>query len=448
MPEKCKYESLIDGWCCPEEAHDKDGYCIFHSRNIKDPDILKERFEARLVDTVDEFVRLDGAVFVGDIPFKDRVYEKSISFENAEFSTEVSFDNAVFKGEKTVFDGVHFKGCASFKGVQFQASVETSFTKTNFYKGFIFDHAKFYSKKTSFCEARFDGGAGKSFKEIEFHSDETSFESATFLAKTSFHGTEPNKVFLGGCINFKKVKIGIPGQSGEIEFKWANLSKTEFLETDLSKITFLEVTWDHRYNRNSMFGFGLWRSRLFDEEEWHIARKNQKAIEVDEKYLFQLSQMYRALKDYYKKTGENQLVGHFNYGWMEVLLHQEANKQKTWIGRKVFPFWLKLYKVTSGFGEDYALAIILLLLSIFYCGVFYWYWGVPSANCESLLISKWEQFANSLLYSFQAATLSRVEFYKLENLPLAARCIHLVESIFVPAQFAFFIIALRNRYRR
>lgn len=278
MPDQCKYKSPVDGWSCPEEADDIDGNCIFHSRNnTKDPDTLKERFEARLTDTTDEFVRFDGAVFVGDIPFKDRTYEKSISFANAEFSPNVSFDNAVFNGEKTIFDDVSFKGHALFKGVQFNASNETSFGKTIFMRGAVFDQAKFHSKKISFSEARLSGHGSQSFKGVEFYSDEISFESATFLAKTSFHGSEPNKVFLGGHVNFKKVKIGIPEQSGEIEFKWANLSKTEFLETDLSKITFLEVTWDHRYNRNSILGFGLWRSRLFDEEQWRVARKNKKA---------------------------------------------------------------------------------------------------------------------------------------------------------------------------
>lgn len=156
--------------------------------------------------------------------------------------------------------------------------------------------------------------------------------------------------------------------------------------------------------------------------------------------------MYRALKDYYKKTGENQLVGHFNYGWMEILLFQEANKQKTWLGRKLFPFWLRLYKGTSGFGEDYALAMSVLLVLIFYPAILYWYLGVPVLTRG--LPSSWEQFANSLLYSFQAGTLSRVELYKVENIPLVARCFHLIESIIVPAQFAFFVIALRNRYRR
>lgn len=446
MLDQCKYKSPVDGWCCTEDVYDAQGHCVFHTSfsNTNDCD-QAGRFEARLTDSTVEIIRLDGAKFASGLKF-DRVYEKSISFANAEFSPDVSFDNAVFNGEITIFESVNFKGHTSFKGVRFNASNKTSFGKTIFTRGAVFDQAKFNSKKSSFSEAHLSGHGLQSFKGIEFYSDEVSFEGATFLGKTLFHGSEPNKAFLGGHVNFKKVKIDIPGQGGEIEFKWANLSKTEFLETDLSKITFLEITWDHRYNRNSILGFGLWRSRLFDEEQWRIAAKEQKGTEEDEKYLFQLSQMYRVLKDYYKNTGENQLVGHFNYGWMEILLHQEANKRKTWFGKKLFPFWLRLYKATSGFGEDYALAIIILLLSIFDAAIFYWYLGVPSLNGE--LPSSWEQFANSLLYSFQAGTLSRVEFYKVENLPLAVRCLHLIESILVPAQFAFFVIALRNRYRR
>ncbi|MBI5586884.1 MAG: hypothetical protein HY889_00785 [Deltaproteobacteria bacterium] len=283
-----------------------------------------------------------------------------------------------------------------------------------------------------------------------------NFEKTTFgfTCKTVFRGTEPGQVFLEGTVNFKNVLISEYGEEyekrkGILVFEWVNLGQTEFLNTDISKIKFRDATWDNQYD---LFMFGGWRSRLHDEKKWRNERAKQKGQEVDNKYLTQLSLLYRELKKHYLESGEIHLVGHFHYGVMNVLLRQKENEQlKQFSGlrqkiKKFFScFWLNLYKYSSGFGEDYALAGTWVLALLIVFGVIYFVCGVPKENSNpSALV----QLANSLFYSFQAGTLSRVAFYKEMNIGLSARFFHLLESILVPAQFAFFVIALRNRFRR
>ncbi len=74
----------------------------------------------------------------------------------------------------------------------------------------------------------------------------------------------------------------------------------------------------------------------------------------------------------------------------------------------------------------------------------YWLLGVPS---EVQGVPWWKQGLHALLYSLQAGTLGRVGFYQ-EKVRLAARYLHLAESVLVPVQFGFFLFALRNRFRR
>ena len=74
----------------------------------------------------------------------------------------------------------------------------------------------------------------------------------------------------------------------------------------------------------------------------------------------------------------------------------------------------------------------------------YWCLGVPVEGCFG---SRLERAFDALLYSFQAGTLGRVDFYE-RPLSLGARFLHVFESVLIPVQFGFFVFALRNRFRR
>jgi len=128
-------------------------------------------------------------------------------------------------------------------------------------------------------------------------------------------------------------------------------------------------------------------------------------------------------------------VGHFHYGLMEVQRHQ---KRKKWLA------WEAVYRYSSGYGEDYGWAgLVLVGLLVIFAGC-YWALGVPSAAQGE---PWWKRWLHALLYSFQGGTLGRVDFYGKPP-GLVARYLHLAESVLVPVQFGFFLFALRNRFRR
>jgi len=453
----CQYRK--DDWQCPESVCVWGGnHCIFHTNSThKDAGILAKRLDWRLSEANKEEdpVRFDGAIFPQADIYR-RIYNRSVSFADAKFES-VDFEGAEFSGEITSFKGVQIGGSASFKETKFSSKKiifksaqlkSANFEKANFsptipieeidfslcqFQNSCFDKARFNSNIISFVRATFMDRV--SFKDTEFRSKEISFESARFVpfmagarpGEFIFRGKEPDGLFLEGSVNFKKVSIA---DKVAFTFEWVNLSQTEFLETDISRIKFMDVEWYKQYDFLKIFG--AWRSKLYDEQIWRKSRKN--AV-VDYHYLTQFSRLYRTLKDYYLKTGEIQLYGHFHYGYMEVLLRQEK--------QKIQKVWRYLYKLTSGYGEDFALAGAILLVLIFSFAGIYAILEIPTKYPSCLA-----QFFNSLLYSFQEGTLSRLAFYQEADMGLCAKFLYLAESILVPAKFEFFIMALRNRFRR
>src|SRR3990172_796404 len=458
-----------DDWKCPETALEGKDLCIFHDKSDWPyqnantlANTLKERIESRLSPgNKEDPVRFDGAIFP-EADIYIRTYERSVSFAGAEFH-RAFFDGAKFLGKVTSFEGAKFKN-ARFEGVEFSGDVvfkkaqfsegsnfknaifscnknknKIDFTEASFQEGGFFDDAELRSETISFAKVRFAGNI--SFIGTKFYcKDHISFESAQFgrpgfvgsHAKTIFRGEEPGGIFLEGKVNFKSVAI----DQEEFIFEWVNLSQVEFLDTDISKVKFIDVEW---YKRpNFLKFFGGWRSRLYDEDVWRETRKKNRGI--DDHYLTQLSYLYRTLKRYYLDRGEINLVGHFHYGFMEVLLRKEKRILKRILSLQ------HLYRISSGYGEDYGLAIIVLLTLILLFGGIYTILEVPKVYEDRSWIP--DQFLNSLLYSFQAATLSRISFYQESLVWLPAKYLHLMESILAPAQFAFVVIALRNRFRR
>jgi len=258
----------------------------------------------------------------------------------------------------------------------------------------------------------------------------------------------------------------------EIVFDGANLSKTELLGADLGRIKFLDVKWNHAAG----WWRGRWRMRLYDEECWRTKRQNN-TLKTDS-YLTQLARLYRALKAYYRQTGEYQFVGCFNYGLMEVQWHQRemedqppegASRGKRlwlWLKRKSRKWlsWEALYRFSSGYGEDYAWSALVLGGLIVGFAAIYWWLGVPAPSPPEIRglqyisfgapaalhqTSFWREGLAALAYSLQTASIGRLQYFK-DFIPrsLAAEVAYTFESILSPVQIAFFALALRNSSRR
>ena len=387
-----------------------------------------------------------------------------IDFSNLKASGQIIFNDSAFTIQKdelnTGEQRIDFKNAIlssqnsiGFVNAKFDAPL-VNFQSTTFdAMEIIFDKASFLSNRTSFENTVFGTprniNGHVSFNESTFESTkEVSFESANFISKTYFNAEDRGHLFVKGVVKFKNIK------DAAIQFKWVNLGKTEFLNTDISRFEFIDVTWDHdvEFAIFNIIQSGKWRSRLYEERLWREKRKKDK-INADKHYLTQLSILYRALKDYYRKEGLNSLVGGFHYGLMEVTLHQEKEmalkKAKSWFGRYIkqvvsYSKWQQIYRAISRYSEDPNVALAILALLILDFGFLFWWVGVPS---EALDAPMYQRILHSMLFSIQAGTLSRIDFYKGE-FSLLVRCFYVVESILIPVQFAFLVMALRNRFRR
>ncbi len=536
---QCIFQSDFDR-PCEEEAVTSDDLCIFHDPSLeKDPAKIQERLKARLAATAkDGVLRLDGSVFPAGVSFRGAVFDCSVSFFRVRFygeTTDFSFTQfrggidfmfALFHGKSTDFRAAQFRGKSTdFRRAQFHGET-TDFESAHFHgETTYFETAEFNCETTNFIGARFDGkttdfnsaefhgktdfngaefhgktdfslakfrdatdffgakfhGATTNFSFAEFHGAMTDFRYAQFHGKVLFYGSLPEGMFHNGAVSFRGI---VMSENAELVFEGVNLSKTELLQVDLARVKFLDVEWNHATG----WWRGRWRSRLYDEELWQKERRAV-ALEANSEYLAHLARLYRALKAYYRQTGEYQLVGHFHYGLMEVQWHQRelkdqppygasrGNRFRHWLKRKSRKWlsWEAMYRLSSGYGEDYAWSALMLGGLIVGFAAIYWCLGVPappdtevsrwvslsapaveglqhvSLGAPAALVHKpfWSNMLAALLFSLQTASIGRLHYF---NDPAAmspwADLVYTLESILGPVQIAFFAVALRNRFRR
>lgn len=396
-------------------------------------------FEGNLTDFENARFRNKKILFPGVRFLSERTSFFSSHFLGGE-ETETTFEKSEFGGDKTDFNSVHFiSELTKFNDVHFRCK-QTSFLITQFIGNQTdFFDTYFHSENTNFKIANFQGLVR--FNSTKFLGEKTSFEIANIGGEVFFEGSSQEPIFYNRNINLKYLEFF---NKGKILLEWADLSKAEFLHSDIKKIEFTDVIWD-RPEKN-------WREGVHDEKVWREKRKDSK---IDTEYLNYLPRINLVLKKYYADLGDNRLVGHFHYGLMEVQWFQKNLPRveeksncyfsaiKNW-SKKWFS-WEAAYRLSCGYGEDYTKAICLLLWIFIGFACIYLFSDVPS---KVKWLPWWCGWSDSLLYSFQSGAVWKIDFYGKDPHSLGIRYLIVFQSILVPVQFALFIIALRNRFRR
>jgi uncharacterized protein YjbI with pentapeptide repeats len=506
---QCLFQSDVDSKRCGEKADRLGDLCIFHDPSPeKEPTGIRKRLEARIDETAkDSILRLDGSIFPRDVSFRDLVFRSSVSFRRAEFhdkttdfsgaqfhglttsfssaqfnSERINFERVKFHGETTDFAGAEFRGkTTNFNFCRFRAQT-TDFHSVNFGSNTTnFIRAAFYSETCDFSRAKFHTRT-TNFLDVQFYGQPTTFRRAEFRGNVLFSTIRPEGMFHKATVSFERISVS---ENAEIIFDGVNLSKTKFIGVDLARIKFLDVKWNHAAG----WWRGRWRSRLYDEECWREKRLTD-ASRADSENLGQLARLYRALKAYYRQTGEYKLFGHFHYGLMEVQWHQleledqppigasRGRRLWLWLKRKSRKWlsWEALYRFSSGYGESYARSASVLGLLIVGFAAVYWWLGVPTPLETHRMVNvflgtptheglqyislgakaaldptPWwgHEWLAALAYSLQTASIGRLHYFNDSTPPSrAAEIAYTFESILGPVQIAFFAVALRNRFRR
>jgi uncharacterized protein YjbI with pentapeptide repeats len=318
------------------------------------------------------------------------------------------------------FTGAQFAGDANFWGAEF--SEDTYFLEAKFSGDAYFWKAKF-SGDADFLETKFSGDAN--FVGAEFSGD-ANFWRAEFRQRADFSGVETAK---NATVNFQWVRFLKPQQ---VFFHHVDLSRWSFLDTDLRRIDFNDVTWGTIRRLLSR------RTALFDE--LNVSNQKDKLAKVE--------RLYRHLKQNYESQRDYGRAGDFYYGEMEM-----KRRQLNPLGQ--IPFWI--YRILSGYGESYPRALFWLIVMWLLFAVLFTFVGYTDKemgiSVQRYLTwnpSEWwgtiSDIARSLIYSAQSMTL----FHELNITFHSAwgKAIKLVASVLGVIQIALFGLALQRRFKR
>ncbi len=353
------------------------------------------------------------ANFSGVINFGQAKFFEGADFWGAEFSGYAYFDAAKFS-KSAVFEEAKFSGDVDFTGAEF--SGDAVFWRANFFCNAYFWGAKFF-EYAIFEEAKLCGN--------------THFEGAEFQQRTDFSKVQTAK---DATMDFQRVRLLKPQQ---IKFHHVDLSRWSFLDTDLRRIDFDNVTWGTiRW---------LWscRTALFDE----IRVSNEK-VKVPKEYLTKVERLYRHLKQNYESQRDYGRAGDFYYGEMEM-----KRRQLNPLGQ--IPFWI--YRILSGYGESYPRALFWLIVMWLGFAVLFTFAGYTDKDMGISVQRYWtwnpsewrgtiSDIGRSLLYSAQAMTLFHEPKITFHN--SWGQVVEFFASVLGVIQIALFGLALQRRFKR
>jgi len=243
-----------------------------------------------------------------------------------------------------------------------------------------------------------------------------------------------------GEVDFRSVTLGKPER---VEFQRVDVSTTRFLHTDLRRVNLTDVRWHKKKDTG--------RNMLFDE-----VSPDPKTGKLDHALV---GQAYRRLRANYEENLQYSEAGDFYIGEMEMTRRAEKN-----IFKKL-P--LLFYKAISNYGESYYrplcwIAAILLIFALLFM----------FAGIEPVSLDRDNQTADIINYRLDfcsiesfAPTWEKIGDYRTSGLYTLSifflvrdkkyttidnwgHTLFVLESVLSPVTLAFFLLALRRRFKR
>lgn len=370
---KCENKMLLRSRC--DEDVYKDGKCIFHleNKNPQECDIFKQKLPIYL--NIDSDKDFNGFIFPNNEDFSDIHFDKHVYFDNAKFLIDAYFRNTIFGGNVS-FRNTEFKGDANFSYAKFKGDAnfnyskfgnDVSFKLSIFDKNVYFDRAKFekearilntgsendvdfleaiFKNKTSFVHTEFitvnvDFSFAKfygiaSFDRVKFNK-EARFSNVEFLDDLHFvqHPSFGDNIIWFNKVVFNRQKIT----------RFRNISNVYFLETDISGVEFIDVTWEKNI------------------------RKITNVIQTGNATYEQVSGLYRMLRMNYEKRYRFTDAGDFFIIEMDIrrlnvdTKHEKLKNVILWQKRNISI--ISIYKFLSDYGENYWRPIFFGIILIF-----------------------------------------------------------------------------------
>jgi len=429
---RCKYFNEETGYQCNlnKYSDSPENFCVLHhpTKN-KDHDLFNRVLEILIKSWMHdkkEF-HLEGTHFPEEFKLLDKTIENKAYFDHCYFFDKVNiktvfmnivyFRKCIFK-EKTSFKGSHFQKMVRFSSSVFMKDVELN---------------AYYSENAS-------------FNNVEFRSN-TRFRAAVFEDRVSFIRTIfPQYSYY---INFMGTRFSKPHL---VKFSEVDLSRTLFLWTDLSEIDFRNVKWPV----TSKIG----GSRHYLEDEFSGENYLKEDMRSDQKYTSSkyydhVQDLYQQLKRNYENQSSYAEAGDFYYGEMECY------RKSSWT-RRYLPSLVNLYRISSGYGQRYLRAgIVLILMLLVFAGAHLFLGLEPTQHNSDYSkiqytfnfdISKTKSFVSDLfiLTVYCIEVLIREEEPDRLFRPSSTKgdILNSTFSILVYLQVLFFILAVRRHFKR
>jgi Pentapeptide repeats (9 copies) len=435
-------------------------------------------------------VNFSSATFDGKTSFCLASFENRVHFWSATFNGEASFDRTTFKGGGN-FDSTNFRNYTDFSSATFSEyadfcsatfSLLVDFRSATFggstdfdsaaFSNFVFFDSAIFHGETKFDKTKFGKIGQTSFIKAKFEAD-VLFENTEFNNPVSFDaavfGKESDIIFLKsffaelasfkytaaeGYLRFSKLRQGKQNKfdfedatfdkATRVSFHTLRLCPNWFVNVDSRNFVFTDITWD---NLSSDY-----RNKNIERE---LQSLQARAIDEQKKRLLEISARQLAVNA--EENNRYEEAAKFPYMAMETRRLEETRQ----LSFSRFLIWL--YKWTSGYGENWTLAALVLIGVLVFYGYLYasplsaFDYGKdgkpPSADtvaqnlCDKVRIIGDPQMnvCEGILHSLSVATFQRPEPKANDVL---TKLFVVLEVIFAPLQAALLALAIRRKFMR
>lgn len=484
--------SLFDGERCvchSDKQNRQDGFRAEVVSVLSDPDsqrfdftgfIFPEGFELR--PEYEKPVYFDKAVFLGYVSFLGSEFFGRVSFVEAEFRSHAQFQRAKLRG------GGDFTRATFYKSVDFSnahfgelrdgqpSMAKTQFVRTTFRESADFSDADF-DGIVVFLRSTFKGEASFQLADVE---GDMSFNNTVFESVAEFDGTvierEASLTFDGGAdarepemmfrqeAGFTVFRLNQPKQLG---FRMVDLANCRFLETDLSKVEFVDVKWskvvcwpgsllDRIRPMTRFMKRRNWCSRLAVGDEtlgpdmWPQRTTHPKADHWSDVQYVLIANLYKQLQRNYIADYSYGESGQFYQGEQEMIRKAKGKWRRYFCANNA-------YRLISLYGESFGLPFLLIAATLLLYPIFLLSNGVvlsPGAPTVNYAFDMSGDFI-PLTADYCSAFWKNLTFVTFNRSEIAA---HLTEpyqqgmitfeSIWIVVLVTFFVRALWRRFRR
>ena len=413
----------------------------------------------------DEF-RIQNCKNIGTISFSDATFLSIVTIKNVEIHEHLDLSGVSFNDYFKIVDSVFHE---SF-GFLMAKLADLYIIGSTFHDGMTIHETSLtgtiglldstFIKVSSFHDCSFNEArvSGCTFDTLKF-LDTTVNQDAAFLdlmlnGLSGFWGN----TFLGEA-RFEHIII-----KERLQFHSVDLGKAVFWDTDMRNINFVNSQWPTSHGRTILYDEILLASQqrevdksIFEDREYKLStRIYRKLGSISPKFsmtffsgadIQKVENKYRLLKQKYKEEHNEIEASNWHYGEKEM-------QRKCSLFQRFFPLSpLNLYWLFSGYGERPFRAAISLLIFIISLAVFLGLEGVEDKSMNAamqLTLSgeqvDWVSLGKLILGTLQFALFDRSPDFI--PITLAGKFLKVLAQVLIPVQAAFFVFALRNKYRR